>query len=283
MPFATDPSLLASVDVGRSQLRAWTDEVELSGLPTAELLDRQSARWRRLLSSAQLVVRVHQENLPQIVADGRLRSQHETGTSAARLDAAYRRDVEARLFGQTSHDPIYGYVLGTVGAGKSNAPVRRYGSALLVLKDSVRPRASVLAYDSLGGYSQWTQDGDPMHGCPELIDQVTHRSLVRPLPEGDSLHETTRGFPRPFPFGYCEAQIHGGLAVDDIACVVFEKAPSPELAALLAVRGIACSVQPDIEVAGRINPVAPDLSAIDRPGEPAKDRQIPEVEHRPGL
>jgi hypothetical protein len=227
-----------------------------------ELLGEQGRRWRELVADAPIIVRVHQEDLGRIVDDGRLRTQHETGTSSAALDSAWRSHVEQELFGQ-AQPPIYGYLLGSVGAGRTNAPVRHYGSALLVMSQQVRARTSVLAYDTLGGYSQWSEAGEAPHGCPELIGNVTHRSLVRPLPEGESLREVASSHPRPFPFGYCEAQIHEGVELEDIERIVFERPIPDQLQRKLEAAGIAWSVQPDVERVG----LAPVFASLDQVAE----------------
>lgn len=200
-------------------------------------------RWRALLADASVCVRAPSAALAGILTDGRVKSLFETGTSRAYAGVDARRDAEAVLFGcprggPDRGRPVYGYVDGTCSRS-SEAAVSGYGDCKLMLRASTRTRTTVLAFDSLAGVTQW--EDQPL-AAPELIGEVTHRSLVRPLGRrAGSLVEAARdSHPRPFAFGYVEAHIHGGVEVADVEAVRFDSPArvDPRLLEALRAAGI---------------------------------------------
>jgi hypothetical protein len=110
------------------------------------------------------------------------------------------------------------------GASDFDGAVSGYGNIQIVLRDSVRPRITVTAGDSL-----------------DL------RQTRRPSPIGQIDYRSTAGHDRTYDErwllnSYVEAQIHGGVTWDDVAEVVFVRQPEPETLAALQRRGVAWRV-----------------------------------------
>jgi len=234
----------ALVDAAHLTEERFDTEAHVAGLAPAVYLAVQGERWQMLLADAKIVVRVDSELLPSILADGRVKSQFETGTSHAYI-GDYRAKAEADVFDYqpdlpASERPVYGYLDGSEGARS----VQHFGDAKLILADRVRPRTTVIAVDSLSSHTLWNDDklGFRPLAVPELIDAASHRSLLRPLPAGRTIREVAQADPRPFVDGYAEAHVHGGLDASLIDAVAFDRpgrVPA-ETIELLKTRQIRC-------------------------------------------
>lgn len=177
------------------------------------------ATFRKVVESSPLAIRVYEERLFDLLAEGRFKTQFETGDSAGTYDPDLRSRIEESAFGVPADidpalRPIYGYV-------KHGSPsVSPYGNIEMVLKDSVKHRASVTWGDSL------TDPAAP-YTVGVMIDEMDDDRLVR-----GALGSYAENFPASsydiasppenlYNFsGYIEAQIHGGLALADVDHVV---------------------------------------------------------------
>jgi hypothetical protein len=193
-----------------SRLGDWESYVELTRSVIGDALDVQADRLvgMRDYAADHLAVRVPIEALSMIVSDGRLRSQHETGSSMGFYDPGLRTQAEQRLFGTdpatTPLDmrPIYGYVEG--GAQKMRpdaiAPdyVQGYGEVVIRLKPSVAERTTITVGDSLNGDDE---NRGPI-GLP--VRGAVGRDLAAAAVSSDGV------------VPYVETQVHGGLTTQDI-------------------------------------------------------------------
>ena len=108
------------------------------------MLAAQGARWAGMLADATVRVRVPRAALEQILADGRVKSQWETGTSRAHLSLQARADAEQALLGldpgtPAQRRPVYGYLAGSCRRGEQ--AVSGYGDVILELRPGARSRS----------------------------------------------------------------------------------------------------------------------------------------------
>ena len=197
---------------------------------------------RDIIEETQSVIRVGSANLGSILDTGALQNRFQGATedSGTRADAGFwREEWEQRVFGEGQH-PIYGFLADTPSAAqdKGGTPqgVARYGDVVLVLKDEVRERTTFLLGDSgamnATPYEPGITDAevmanaepqpltDPSSDAWDWAGEHTFRTF-----EDDTIVETPLDLPsadeKLAGGGYYETQILGGVAVSDIASVVF--------------------------------------------------------------
>lgn len=189
------------------------------------------------LANTVLRIRTPVELVDEITHDGRFKTQYETQTSQGTLDNGIRAVAESRLFGLPElpetragadewlrNRPVYGY-LEKLGAGRDQA--EQYGPVKWELRHEVRDRTTWTGGDSLGQTYVPSPVNDPSYlslGSPSRVSDETQARVV--AGEESPLHGTTHlndplggalygGYP-----GYIEAQIHGGVTLDDVAAVI---------------------------------------------------------------
>lgn len=171
------------------------------------------ARAAEDLSTAYVASRVPVDVLDDIVETGRMKSQFETQTSRGSLSPAHRADTEANLYGYPHHQPvkerpIYGYMN---RPGRDPSWVSSYGEVEIEFKNEVRSRTTFTMGDSLA-----------QEYIPSAVNDPSYLSLDAPVAFANELNDTDvvrNGIWADTP--YVEAQIHGGVTVDDIAAVTF--------------------------------------------------------------
>jgi hypothetical protein len=219
-----------------------------AGQTPAEYRAAVAARLKELLAGKPIAVRVRDEAaLRDILDGGRFKTQHEGVQRAAGLHV----DVGHRRLGEQIHGvpagtppdrrPVYGYVAiagiePSLAAGTKIEGIAQregqedvlsaYGEIQVVLKPEVRGRTTVTVGDSLDEIAFiWpTPIDDP---GAESLGSRDLDMLARP------------GFTRT---GYVEAQVRGGVRVEDIAGVVFSRQPSAAAITALERRGIPWQV-----------------------------------------
>ena len=188
-----------------------------------------------VLADSEVSIRIDESALEQVVRDGEFKTQFETGTSRGTLNHDIREKAEAIQFGLDPEEtdptdrPIYGYMdvdgandyspdntaksLGADAYGRQES-LSQYGSVRVVLKDSVRGRTTFTSGDSLA----MGKRPSPIN-APQIDSFANNWELPADIGlDGQNAFSTT--------MRYVEAQIHGGVMVDDISHVVFESAPS---------------------------------------------------------
>lgn len=224
----------------------------------ANLVDRT----REAFAGKKVAVRVTPSNLEKILTDGRFKSQFESDSSKGLKNINMRANLEAAWFGlpytpswakeQDFGDPtirpIYGYVAldgvrptgistGEIG-GVSTDALSQYGQIQVVLKEDVRRRTTAMFGDSLNNMHQ---------GRPSPIDDPDWQSFT---PIGTSaivnagLRDLNRDpLDREFRANtYAEAQVHGGVTLDDVEEVVFPSTPPKATRDLLDAKGVSWRV-----------------------------------------
>lgn len=215
-----------------------------AGQTVAQYRAEVAAKLKQRLAGKAIAVRVRDEEaLRDILAGGRFKTQHEGVKRAAGLYA----DVGHRRLGEQIHGvpkdtpagrrPVYGYVaIGGVepalAAGTKIEGIAQredqedvlsaYGMVQVVLKPEVRARTTITVGDSLDeiGFMRPTPIDDPG------AESLGFRGL-------DTLERP--GFTR---VGYVEAQVGGGVRVEDIEQVVFPGTPARSTSDALDRRGI---------------------------------------------
>jgi hypothetical protein len=182
------------------------DALDVADLTPADA-ERALATFRAWTTEKPLCIRRGQRGALGVLRDGRFKTQFETGTSSGMFDMAARRASEAAGLGiptdaPVGDRPIYGY-FDVQGEDASN-----YGSVQFVLKDAVKARTTATAGDSLGLFA-----ADLVIGTPCLAPAIG--SL-----DGE-IGNINRGY-RDSMF-YVEAQIQGGVTLDDVQELVFKK------------------------------------------------------------
>ena len=182
----------------------------MGGLSVEDAMVQGARTLQETADDLVLSTRRSMRSLERIITEGRFKTQFETNTSGGALNQEYRAAAEEFMFGyaknlDVTQRPVYGYLRKVGGSDGASW----YGDVLMDLKPAVRERTTVVWGDSLGLEAQ-----------PSPLTKIRATSV-----------EPRRGMPLPGRTGspYTEAQIHGGLKVDDIARIQFEREPAADL------------------------------------------------------
>ena len=168
---------------------------------------------REVRATGTVAIAVPSDVVHDILDDGRFLSQFEANDSGGALDPDMRAMMETALFDHhphvnPEHRPIYGYVApnGDVTTGG----VRQYGDARFVLKPETVHRATMTVGDTLN-----------THATPiPMVGDVSERDIFNASARtiiGDEGQKLVRSGPSRFAdWHYFEAQIHGGVTLDDV-------------------------------------------------------------------
>jgi hypothetical protein len=203
------------------------------GLTRADLQRQAAEKLSAAIKDKPVIIRrAREDRLRQALADGRFKTQFETSTSSGYLNTEIRANFEDMTWGYPidlppAQRPVYGYVsLHGVTKASQDQAVAAYGNIQIVLRDTVRPRITVSASDSLA-----------------------YRRELRPSPIEHIDYRSTRGHDADYTspdaavrYDYVEAQIHGGVTWDDVAEVVFARQPEQATIEALAQRGVSWRV-----------------------------------------
>jgi len=224
--------------VGTRTAATWLWAAQNEGVSLEQERADIGATIQDALDHSKVTVRVSPTVLDRIVEAGRMKNQFETGTSQGLYDPSQRRAAEGRLFNVPSRlpaqeRPIYGYMESTRPGEDVNGP-DYYGSVRVILKDSVRARTTVTMRDSLtmdvgdrsygkGKYlaravpvdhADWTMV-QASSGAVRALAYLTHERKAGRQQDQDPWSTLT-----VYRF---EAQVHGGVSLDDIERVVVPK------------------------------------------------------------
>jgi hypothetical protein len=187
---------------------------EIRSVLRSELADEDRKVWTRASSEA----------LEGILEDGRFKTQFETNTSGGMLDNSIRAEHEEKVFKYDpdltpDRRPVYGYATKDENGHYLDDGVSQYGNIAIQLKDDVKDRATFTIGDSLA-----TWDAPPVPQDYENIDYHAIRpqqalEAARLVMSGDSFNLDQ--FVEDNYLNYVEAQVHGGLKLDDVKEIVF--------------------------------------------------------------
>jgi len=179
--------------------------------------------------------------LEKVLEEGRIKTVHETKRSMAGVSneeyRALRVLYESMAFGYEGDSPLEGRpVYGSLASATLPPPedaLKIYGGsepAQVVLKPEVKKRTTISDRDSLNNFDETTPLTDPEF----KLSYLTQMAAIYREATGKNFFES-ENFAK---FGSIEAQIHGGVTLDDIEKVVFYEMPSVEMIDLLTSKGI---------------------------------------------
>ena len=184
---------------------------------TEEYMDEQFNKVKELVNDEtnELVIRVKEAAMENILKDGEFKNQYTTLTSGGVYNPDWRKVVENNLFNIpinaiSRNRPIYGYISNKfVENGSRSFELQKYGDIKVVLKDSIKDRCYISMGDSMNNTARI---------IPSKLKDMQKYS-VRPeelaFNKWDNLGEF-RGYP--------EIQIFGGVKLKDIKYIELPKA-----------------------------------------------------------
>lgn len=227
---------------------AWTDAVTKHaladrqaqaakhGMTMGEFRAAAEAHMRTLSDAANVYIRIEPDNLRSVLADGRFKTQFETGHSGGVLSPPNRQRSETALWGMPTTAPptarpIYGYAAQDPFDGNM---LDGYGPVAVRLKPGVKGRATLTVGDTLDlsnagrlpGASPAPYSTPSLESVQRTIDPLQMRMHSEGILIGPELQP------------YTEVQIFGGVAVSDIVEVLIKDTrslgiPMPGLGQLL--------------------------------------------------
>jgi hypothetical protein len=204
---------------------SWKTFAASRGVSAEEAQQRAIDHVRQELAKHQLATNRSTTSAKKIIAEGRFKSQFETGKSGGSFDLSGRANREALMFAYPvnltkTKRPIYGYLTTRNPSGPGPAPTAGttfYGEVTFGIKDEMRPRTTWVAADSLGSNEHPTPVNDP------------HWKAMSPTSRwGRSIDPWTVDLTTVDP--YTELQYHAApgsdfaMTLDDVEWVAFRSA-----------------------------------------------------------
>lgn len=219
----------------------------------AELAD-VTRRYLKRAASAGVKINVTGDTMHEVIQDGRIKTLKEVNrevgniksTDYNRVRFAYERDVVGLPTGRRlAERPIYGWAEQFQKDDASMSMI--YGGVEIHLKPEVMDRTTLTIDDSLnrGVYPIWANEIDTASDDMMLAASIWASDRYYSVDENGEQYVGTapgwEGGPGNLSTWYTEAQVHGGVSLDDIAEVVLEfpDTLSAEDQAALADLGIA--------------------------------------------
>ena len=202
-----------------AELRALAEEMDM---PLAVLVEKIEERFGEQLQRMSVWTRVQSSSLNKIIGDGRMKTQFEIVSSGGAYDPELRNWMEERVVGVSEvaprNRPVYGYLTSQEDGEFSNSALRQYGSMAIKLKPKTRSFTTFTAGDSL-------DSNVALAGSRRIENLNIHASPVD-APKWYSAfpHHASRlyeGKPIADVVSFMEAQVHGGVTLEDIEEIVF--------------------------------------------------------------
>ena len=183
---------------------------------TDEYMDEQFEKVKELVNDEanELVIRVKEASMENILRDGEFKNQYTTLTSGGTYNPDWRKVVENNLFNIpinaiSRNRPIYGYISNKfVENGSRGFELQKYGNIKVVLKDSVKDRCYFTMGDSMNNSSRVIPS--------KLVD--IQKYSIRPEELAFNKWKNLGEFR-----GYPEIQIFGGVKLSDIKYIELPK------------------------------------------------------------
>lgn len=183
---------------------------------TDEYMDEQFEKVKELVNDEanELVIRVKEASMENILKDGEFKNQYTTLTSGGTYNPDWRKVIENNLFNIpinaiSRNRPIYGYISNKfVENGSRGFELQKYGNIKVVLKDSVKDRCYFTMGDSMNNSSRIIPS--------KLVD--IQRYSIRPEELAFNKWKNLGEFR-----GYPEIQIFGGVKLSDIKYIELPK------------------------------------------------------------
>ena len=183
---------------------------------TDEYMDEQFEKVKELVNDEanELVIRVKEASMENILKDGEFKNQYTTLTSGGTYNPDWRKVVENNLFNIpinaiSRNRPIYGYISNKfVENGSRSFELQKYGNIKVVLKDSIKDRCYFTMGDSMNNSSRIIPS--------KLVD--IQKYSIRPEELAFNKWKNLGEFR-----GYPEIQIFGGVKLSDIKYIELPK------------------------------------------------------------
>jgi SPP1 gp7 family putative phage head morphogenesis protein len=183
---------------------------------TEEYMDEQFEKVKELVNDKanELVIRVKEASMENILKDGEFKNQYTTLTSGGTYNPDWRKVVENNLFNIpinaiSRNRPIYGYISNKfVENGSRGFELQKYGNIKVVLKDFVKDRCYFTMGDSMNNSSRI---------IPSKLKDI-QRYSIRPEELAFNKWKNLGEFR-----GYPEIQIFGGVKLSDIKYIELPK------------------------------------------------------------
>lgn len=183
---------------------------------TDEYMDEQFEKVKELVNDGanELVIRVKEASMQNILKDGEFKNQYTTLTSGGAYNPDWRKVVENNLFNIpinaiSRNRPIYGYISNKfVENGSRSFELQKYGNIKVVLKDSIKDRCYFTMGDSMNNSSRIIPS--------KLVD--IQKYSIRPEELAFNKWKNLGEFR-----GYPEVQIFGGVKLSDIKYIELPK------------------------------------------------------------
>lgn len=183
---------------------------------TDEYMDEQFEKVKELVNDEanELVIRVKEASMENILKDGEFKNQYTTLTSGGTYNPDWRKVVENNLFNIpinaiSRNRPIYGYISNKfVENGSRSFELQKYGNIKVVLKDSIKDRCYFTMGDSMNNSARIIPS--------KLVD--IQKYSIRPEELAFNKWKNLGGFR-----GYPEVQIFGGVKLGDIKYIELPK------------------------------------------------------------
>ena len=184
---------------------------------TEEYMDEQFNKVKELVNDEanELVIRVKEAAMENILKDGEFKNQYTTLTSGGTYNPDWRKVVENNLFNIpinaiSRNRPIYGYISNKfVENGSRSIELQKYGDIKVVLKDSIKDRCYISMGDSMNNSARI---------IPSKLEDM-QRYSIRPEELAFNKWNNLGEFR-----GYPEIQIFGGVKLKDIKHIELPKA-----------------------------------------------------------
>lgn len=207
----------------------------LGYLVSTDLGVRRRDHLRGLLEGARVSIRLRSPAFHDLLAERRYKTLHETGTSGGLSDATLRRALETDVWSldeaPLSAYPTYGYVssLSDVQPPLLGQLRAAYGGIRLILCREVEARTTITFEDSLFNLQYGMVIPSPL----TRVQAACYPAARDPF-QRESVDIGTHAN------DYVEAQVIGGVTLDDIAYVQFNHPPAAALLDRLEELGIPC-------------------------------------------
>ena len=183
---------------------------------TDEYMDEQFEKIKELVNDEanELVIRVKEASMKNILKDGEFKNQYTTLTSGGTYNPDWRKVVENNLFNIpinaiSRNRPIYGYISNKfVENGSRSFELQKYGNIKVVLKDSIKDRCYFTMGDSMNNSARIIPS--------KLVD--IQKYSIRPEELAFNKWKNLGEFR-----GYPEVQIFGGVKLSDIKYIELPK------------------------------------------------------------
>lgn len=228
-------------------------DVSGTNLTRQEALDIANNDWNEFVESSDVQVIMSASAAQKVLTSGRIKTIHDVDrpARAGGSDADYRdtrKVYENVAFGYDDSTPVDKRpVSGLLGSGEPYSEMLDiYGGknpAVITLKPTIRERTTYTRGDSLNSFEAPKPVGNP---TPRNWDYNAATAGVYRSATGRN-YFTDRKMMAP------EAQIHGGVTIEDIAEITFYGNPSASVIATVERKGIPYKIETPTRTGGLTN------------------------------